>query len=83
MSWSQRVKAADVGVLTGAAVIARSVRDPESFATISVRCAPYVRRYLARRLGSGIADDLLGISGVAGTFAALVLTVVDEVGQTG
>lgn len=65
MNWSQRVRVVDVGVLTDAAVIERSVRDPESFATIFDRHAPYIHRYLARRLGAGNADDL-----VAETFLA-------------
>jgi RNA polymerase sigma-70 factor (ECF subfamily) len=59
MNRSRRVKAADVGTLTDAAVIERSVRDPESFAVIFDRHAPSVHRYLARRLGAGIADDLV------------------------
>ncbi|MEO3930117.1 RNA polymerase sigma factor [Micromonosporaceae bacterium B7E4] len=59
MNRSGRVKAVDVGTLTDAAVIERSVRDPESFAVIFDRHAPYIRRYLARRLGADSADDLL------------------------
>ncbi|MGW0432470.1 RNA polymerase sigma factor [Micromonospora sp. NPDC003197] len=65
MNRSRQVEAADVGTLTDAAIIERSVRDPERFAVIFDRHAPYIHRYLARRLGSGIADDL-----VAETFLA-------------
>ncbi|GAA4578940.1 RNA polymerase sigma factor [Micromonospora coerulea] len=65
MHRSRRVKAVDVGTLTDAAVIERSLRAPESFAVIFDRHAPYIHRYLARRLGAGIADDL-----VAETFLA-------------
>ncbi|WP_435828211.1 RNA polymerase sigma factor [Micromonospora purpureochromogenes] len=57
--------AADVGTLTDAAVIQRSVRDPESFAVIFDRHASSIHRYLARRIGAGMADDL-----VAETFLA-------------
>ncbi|MEO3742223.1 RNA polymerase sigma factor [Plantactinospora sp. B5E13] len=59
MNRSRRVKAVDVSTLTDAAVIERSIRDPESFAMIFDRHAPYIHRYLARRVGAGIADDLL------------------------
>ncbi|MFC6021793.1 RNA polymerase sigma factor [Plantactinospora solaniradicis] len=65
MNRLRRVKAVDVSTLTDAAVIERSVRDPESFAVIFDRHAPYIHRYLARRLGAGVADDL-----VAETFLA-------------
>ncbi|MGB2571756.1 RNA polymerase sigma factor [Micromonospora citrea] len=65
MHRSRRVEAVDVGTLTDAAVIERSLRAPESFAVIFDRHAPYIHRYLARRLGAGIADDL-----VAETFLA-------------
>ncbi|GAA3744109.1 RNA polymerase sigma factor [Plantactinospora mayteni] len=56
----RRVKAVDVTTLTDAAVIERSVQDPESFAAIFDRHAPYIHRYLARRLGAGVADDMVG-----------------------
>ncbi|WP_410654016.1 RNA polymerase sigma factor [Amycolatopsis sp. lyj-112] len=42
-----------------AAVIGRSWADPDSFAVIFDRHSPAIARYLARRLGSQIADDLL------------------------
>lgn len=48
-----------------AAVIKASVLDPDMFAVIFDRHAPYVHRYLARRLGRQAADDL-----VAETFMA-------------
>ncbi|WP_091098495.1 RNA polymerase sigma factor [Micromonospora citrea] len=48
----------DIGALTDAEVIERSIRDPESFAAIFDRHAAHIHRYLARRLGAGIADDL-------------------------
>ncbi|MDG4785149.1 RNA polymerase sigma factor [Micromonospora sp. WMMD1102] len=60
MNHSRQAEHAGVDALTDAAVIERSVRDPESFAVIFDRHAPYVHRYLARRLGAGIADDLVG-----------------------
>jgi RNA polymerase sigma-70 factor (ECF subfamily) len=40
-----------------ATAIERSLRDPERFAVIFDRHAPYIHRYLARRLGPQIADD--------------------------
>lgn len=56
---------ADVGAVTDAAIIERSVQDPETFSTIFDRHAPHIHRYLARRLGVPAADDL-----VAETFLA-------------
>ncbi|MDO3701606.1 RNA polymerase sigma factor [Micromonospora sp. C28SCA-DRY-2] len=56
---------ADVGAVTDAVIIERSVRDPEAFSAIFDRHAPYIHRYLARRLGVPAADDL-----VAETFLA-------------
>lgn len=50
---------AEVGALTDAAIIDRSMRDPETFSTIFDRHAPHIHRYLARRLGVPAADDLL------------------------
>jgi RNA polymerase sigma-70 factor (ECF subfamily) len=50
---------AEVGALTDAAIVERSMRDPESFSTIFDRHAPHIHRYLARRLGVPAADDLL------------------------
>jgi RNA polymerase sigma-70 factor, ECF subfamily len=43
-----------------AVVIKASLRDPDLFAAIFDRHAPYVHRYLARRLGREAADDLVG-----------------------
>src|SRR5688572_18566387 len=43
-----------------AAVIAASLATPERFAVIFDRHAPYIHRYLARRLGAEVADDLVG-----------------------
>src|SRR5215469_6169731 len=42
-----------------AAVIARSLRDPEEFATVFRRHAPDINRYVVRRLGDGAADDVV------------------------
>ncbi|WP_019635072.1 RNA polymerase sigma factor [Actinomadura atramentaria] len=41
------------------AIIERSRRDPEAFAALYDRHAPAIHRYLARRLGRDLADDLL------------------------
>ncbi|MFG3703593.1 RNA polymerase sigma factor [Micromonospora sp. NPDC047670] len=65
MNRFRRRKAVAVGTLTDAAVIERSLRDPESFALIFDRHASHIHRYLARRLGAGTADDM-----VAETFLA-------------
>jgi RNA polymerase sigma factor (sigma-70 family) len=48
-----------------ASVIDRSRRDPEAFAEIFRRHAPDIKRYVARRLGSQAAEDV-----VAETFLA-------------
>jgi len=40
-------------------VIERSVQEPERFAVIFDRHAPHIQRYLARRLGREIAEDLV------------------------
>lgn len=48
-----------------AAVIESSWREPEQFATLFDRHAPHIYRYLARRAGRQVADDL-----VAETFLA-------------
>ncbi len=45
--------------LTDAEIIARSVRDGEAFALLFDRHSVAVHRYLARRIGTGPADDLL------------------------
>jgi RNA polymerase sigma-70 factor (ECF subfamily) len=42
-----------------AAIVQASLRDPGQFAAIFDRHAPYVHRYLARRLGREAADDLV------------------------
>jgi RNA polymerase sigma-70 factor (ECF subfamily) len=61
MNRSEQVKAADVSPLEDdATIIERSARDPEGFAVIFDRHAPYIHRYLARRLGAETADDLVG-----------------------
>ncbi|MFF7649902.1 RNA polymerase sigma factor [Streptomyces sp. NPDC007983] len=41
-----------------AAVVARSLEQPETFATLYDRYAPDIHRYVARRLGDGAADDV-------------------------
>jgi RNA polymerase sigma-70 factor (ECF subfamily) len=41
------------------AIIERSRRDPEEFAALYDRHAPAIHRYLARRLGRDLADDLM------------------------
>jgi RNA polymerase sigma-70 factor (ECF subfamily) len=48
----------DVPGETDAAVIARSQTDPERFGEIYDRHATEVHRYLARRIGLALADDL-------------------------
>ncbi len=40
-------------------LIERSWRDPEQFAALFDRHAPRIRRYLARRVGLDVSDDLL------------------------
>lgn len=47
------------GVADDAAVIASSWREPERFAALFDRHAPHIYRYLARRAGGQVADDLL------------------------
>lgn len=42
-----------------ATVIQESWRDPERFAVLFDRHAPFIQRYLARRVGPETADDLL------------------------
>ncbi|WP_412538148.1 RNA polymerase sigma factor [Longispora sp. K20-0274] len=42
-----------------ATVITLSLREPERFSALFRRHAPHIHRYLARRLGTGVADDLL------------------------
>jgi RNA polymerase sigma factor (sigma-70 family) len=48
-----------------AAIIECSIRDPEAFAVLYDRHAATLHRYVARRLGEGVADDI-----VADTFLA-------------
>jgi RNA polymerase sigma-70 factor (ECF subfamily) len=55
----------DVGVDDDAAIIERSWREPERFAALFDRHAPRIHRYIARRVGRQVADDL-----VAETFLA-------------
>jgi RNA polymerase sigma-70 factor (ECF subfamily) len=43
-----------------AAIVTASLRHPERFAAVFDRHAPHIHRYLARRLGGQIADDLVG-----------------------
>jgi RNA polymerase sigma-70 factor, ECF subfamily len=54
-----------VGAEDDAAVIEGSLQDPERFAVVFDRHAPHIHRYLARRVGHQVADDL-----VAETFLA-------------
>ncbi|GAA0386284.1 DNA-directed RNA polymerase sigma-70 factor [Acrocarpospora corrugata] len=42
-----------------AELIRRSERDPEAFADLFDRHAPALRRYVARRLGDALADDIV------------------------
>lgn len=42
-----------------AAIIRRSLREPERFAAIFDRHAPHILRYMAHRLGRQVADDLV------------------------
>jgi DNA-directed RNA polymerase specialized sigma24 family protein len=42
-----------------AAVIESSWREPERFAVLFDRHAPHIYRYLARRAGRQVADDLV------------------------
>jgi RNA polymerase sigma factor (sigma-70 family) len=46
-------------VVSDAAVIRRSLTEPESFAIVFDRHAPHIHRYLARRVGRQTADDLV------------------------
>lgn len=45
---------------TDAMVIQRSWHEPELFAVLFDRHAPFIRRYLRRRVGDEAADDLVG-----------------------
>ncbi|ROP41277.1 RNA polymerase sigma factor [Saccharothrix texasensis] len=44
---------------TDAEIIDRSRHEPDAFAAIFDRHAPHIRRYLERRLGAQVADDLV------------------------
>ncbi|GAB3008698.1 RNA polymerase sigma factor [Saccharothrix stipae] len=44
---------------TDAEIIERSRHEPDAFAAIFDRHAPHIQRYLARRLGPQVADDLV------------------------
>ncbi|RKT84072.1 RNA polymerase sigma-70 factor, ECF subfamily [Saccharopolyspora antimicrobica] len=51
--------ALDGDVEDDASIIGRSTRDPDHFAAIFDRHAPLIHRYLARRVGGDMADDLV------------------------
>jgi RNA polymerase sigma factor (sigma-70 family) len=55
---------AEASADTDAAVMQRSRHEPEQFTVVFRRHAPYIRRYVLRRLGQDAADDI-----VAETFA--------------
>jgi RNA polymerase sigma-70 factor (ECF subfamily) len=42
-----------------AAIIDRSVRDPEHFATLFLRHSPQIQRYVVRRIGIDAAEDVV------------------------
>lgn len=50
----------DLGAGDDAAVIQRSLSDPEAFTTVFDRHAPVIHRYVARRIGAHAADDVVG-----------------------
>jgi RNA polymerase sigma-70 factor, ECF subfamily len=54
-----RPKQASSAAAPDAAIIARSAGDPEAFAILYDRHATTLHRYVARRLGEGIADDIV------------------------
>jgi RNA polymerase sigma-70 factor (ECF subfamily) len=45
--------------VTDAALVERSLRDPEAFARLFDRYAAEIHRYAARRLGTELADDVM------------------------
>lgn len=47
------------GIADDASLIQRSQQDPEQFAELFRRHAPAIHRYAARRLGSGVAEDIV------------------------
>ena len=53
------------GCQDDAAIIGRSIQDPEHFATLFLRHAPQIQRYVVRRIGIDAAEDV-----VAETFLA-------------
>jgi RNA polymerase sigma-70 factor (ECF subfamily) len=53
------VIAVEPGRADDAALIRRSEREPEVFADLFDRHAPALRRYVARRLGPSLADDVV------------------------
>jgi RNA polymerase sigma factor (sigma-70 family) len=55
---SARQQAASAGP-PDAEVIRQSARDPEAFAILYDRHAPALHRYVARRVGEGLADDIV------------------------
>lgn len=42
-----------------AALIEQSLREPEAFAQLYDRHAPYIHRYVTRRLGANVAEDVV------------------------
>jgi RNA polymerase sigma factor (sigma-70 family) len=50
---------AEAGADTDAAVIQLSRREPEQFTVVFRRHAPYIQRYVVRRLGLDAADDIV------------------------
>jgi RNA polymerase sigma-70 factor (ECF subfamily) len=50
---------AEPDAASDAVLIARSISEPDCFAALFDRHAPLLYRYIARRLGSGPADDLV------------------------
>ncbi|MFI6908740.1 RNA polymerase sigma factor [Nonomuraea sp. NPDC050394] len=51
--------AEETGKADDAELIRRSEHDPEAFADLFTRHAPALRRYVARRLGPALADDIV------------------------
>lgn len=56
----RRTPPAAAATADDAEVIAGSLREPQRFAVIFDRHAAHIQRYLARRLGRQVADDLVG-----------------------
>ena len=55
----RREQASATATPDDAAVIEWSIRDPEAFAVLYDRHAATLHRYVARRLGEGVADDIV------------------------